>query len=81
MDVDHAPRVKDVYKFLHAIFKAEKVAFSQNFLKCDLLCSRLIAVLVVLLFEQLPAECAILCLAYVERLISLTNVTMHSISW
>jgi len=30
---------------------------------------------------QLPAECAILCLAYIERLISHTNVTLHASNW
>jgi len=31
--------------------------------------------------EKLPAECAILCLAYIERLISYTNVTLHASNW
>lgn len=31
--------------------------------------------------ENLPAEVAILCLAYVERLISKTDVTLHASNW
>jgi len=31
--------------------------------------------------EKLPSECAILCLAYIERLISHTNVTLHASNW
>jgi len=31
--------------------------------------------------EKLPPECAILCLAYIERLISNTNITLHASNW
>lgn len=53
VDTSNAPSQKDIYKFLYAIFKAEK----------------------------LPAECAILCLAYIERLIANTRITLHASNW
>lgn len=31
--------------------------------------------------EKLPAECAILCLAYIERLIANTKITLHGTNW
>eukprot|EP01087_Luapelamoeba_hula_P019888 TRINITY_DN665_c0_g2_i1.p1 TRINITY_DN665_c0_g2~~TRINITY_DN665_c0_g2_i1.p1 ORF type:complete len:347 (+),score=81.31 TRINITY_DN665_c0_g2_i1:310-1350(+) len=31
--------------------------------------------------EKLPPECAILCLAYIERLISVTGLTLHASNW
>jgi len=31
--------------------------------------------------EKLPAECAILCLAFIERLIGYTGVTLHASNW
>ncbi|KAL6069528.1 Cyclin Y [Balamuthia mandrillaris] len=53
VDTKSIPRVKELYKFLSTIFKA----------------------------ERLPSECAILCLAYIERLISATGVTLHASNW
>eukprot|EP01125_Pyxidicula_operculata_P012439 TRINITY_DN407_c0_g1_i2.p1 TRINITY_DN407_c0_g1~~TRINITY_DN407_c0_g1_i2.p1 ORF type:complete len:179 (+),score=13.45 TRINITY_DN407_c0_g1_i2:344-880(+) len=31
--------------------------------------------------EEFPAECAVLALAYIERLITLTKITLHSSNW
>jgi hypothetical protein len=31
--------------------------------------------------EKLPSECAILCMAYIERLIRLTNITLYASNW
>jgi len=48
-----APTQKQIYTFIHTIFKVEK----------------------------LPAECAILCLAYIERLMSKTKIILRSSTW
>jgi len=47
------PEAETIYKFLSAIFRAEK----------------------------LPVECGILCLAYIERIIATTKVTICSSNW
>jgi len=53
VNLKDVPDWKTVYKFISAIFKA----------------------------ERLSPECAILCLAYIERMMTHTKVTMHASNW
>lgn len=53
LDLKSIPNWKRIYKFLSAIFRA----------------------------ERLSSECAILCLAYIERIIGLSGITIHASNW
>eukprot|EP01102_Stenamoeba_stenopodia_P023275 TRINITY_DN996_c0_g1_i1.p1 TRINITY_DN996_c0_g1~~TRINITY_DN996_c0_g1_i1.p1 ORF type:complete len:437 (-),score=118.16 TRINITY_DN996_c0_g1_i1:410-1720(-) len=53
LDLKTIPNWKRIYKFLSAIFRA----------------------------ERLSSECAILCLAYIERIIGLSGITLHASNW